>query len=107
MRALSLVSPVFAALLPLIGCQTAAPATGAIKVGTEGSAHAGDPAGRRFDQWLGAFNAADRAGLARAYEGDRDPEGRASMDIEVAQRSGGFDIHHVREATPTGRVVLV
>jgi hypothetical protein len=59
-----------------------------------------DPAGKRFDEWLVAINAGDPARIERVHVGAKDAEQLVSMDIELARRSGGFEVHHFAELTP-------
>jgi hypothetical protein len=111
MRVIPLVlASTLVALLP-VGCAkscpetiaAASPAAGGSSVATT---RAADPAGQKFDAWLAALNAADRAALERVHAG-RSPRERAAMDMELAERSGGFELHHIEDATPTERLALL
>jgi Peptidase family S41 len=100
----------FASLPWLSGCTGSCPNTvGATSIAPAPSppaAPAPAPAGQKLDAWLSALNTADRAALERVHAG-RAAERRAARDLAVADQIGGFEIHHIEEATPTERIALV
>jgi hypothetical protein len=66
-----------------------------------------DAVGQKFATWVAAINSADRARIDGVWSGSKDAEQRASMDLAVAQRSGGFELYRVEEATATEMVAVV
>jgi D-alanyl-D-alanine carboxypeptidase len=79
----------------------------------QGSGSAASPAARRFEEWLAAFNAADRARLVSWHEKnfpyERRPGAAGDVDDELAFRegTGGFDIRKTEVSTATRFVVVV
>jgi hypothetical protein len=66
-----------------------------------------DPVGQKFTAWVAAINSANRARIDGLWSGSKDAEQRASMDMAMAERSGGFELHRVEEATATEMVAVV
>jgi retinol-binding protein 3 len=66
-----------------------------------------DPVGQKFEAWMAAVNSTDRARLAGVWSGAKDAELRVAMDLAVAQRTGGFELHRVEEATASDMVAVV
>ena len=66
-----------------------------------------DPVGQKFAAWVAAINSADRARIDGVWSGSKDAEQRVSMDVAVAERSGGFELHRVEDATATEMVAVV
>jgi hypothetical protein len=66
-----------------------------------------DAVGQKFEAWLAAINAADRARLDAVWGGAKDAELRVATDLAVAQRSGGFQLHRVEDATETEMLAVV
>ena len=66
-----------------------------------------DPVGRKFEAWVAAINSVDRARIDGVWSGAKDAELRASMDMAVAERTGGFELHRVEEATAAEMVAVV
>jgi hypothetical protein len=98
----------------LIGCKAAPPSAivatnpaAAVSSAQPKADSPADPAGQRLDEWLTALNAADRARIERVHAGAKDAERFVSMDMELAERSGGFEVDHFVESTPTGRMALI
>jgi hypothetical protein len=67
----------------------------------------GDPVGQKFEAWLAAVNSGDRAKIAAVWSGAKQAEHRAAADVELAQRSGGLELHHVEDATEAEMVAVV
>ncbi len=63
---------------------------------------------RQFRAWLAAFNAGDRAAYG-AFLRERFPSRapRLDGDIDFLQRTGGFDLRKVEQATPTSITCLL
>ena len=106
MRAIPLSSiTMLSALALIVGCKGASTCSSVASrapAGAVAQTPPSDPAGRKLEEWLSAFNAADRARLACAHA-----EPFASMQMKIAEQSGGFDVHRIVEATPLERVALV
>jgi len=66
-----------------------------------------DPVGQKFAAWVAAINSADGGRIDGVWSGSKDAEQRVSMDLAVAERSGGFDLHRVEDATATEMVAVV
>src|SRR5688572_5515571 len=60
-----------------------------------------------FNAWLTAFNSNDQGSMEAFHErygrGARD----AQRDLDMRQRTGGFDVHSVESATATRLVALL
>ncbi|MET0591800.1 MAG: S41 family peptidase [Polyangiaceae bacterium] len=67
----------------------------------------GDPVGQKFEGWVDAINSGDRARIAKFWSGTKDAEHRTEMDVTLMQRTGGFDVHHVEDATGSEMVALL
>jgi hypothetical protein len=93
------------ALASLIGCQrnsgTCATSRAPASAGSSATTPSTDPAGQKFDAWLSALNAADRAALECLHPSF------ASIYMQIAEQTGGYEVHHLVEATRTERVALV
>jgi hypothetical protein len=66
-----------------------------------------DAVGQKFEAWVAAINSADRARIDAVWSGAKNAELRASMDVAVSERSGGFELHRVEDATATEMLALV
>ena len=66
-----------------------------------------DPVGQKFAAWVAAINSADRTRIDGVWSGSKDAEQRASTDLAIAERSGGFELHRVEDATATEMVAVV
>ncbi len=72
------------------------------------SEKASSPAERQFRAWLASFNAGSRAAYG-AFLGEQFPSRapRLDGDIDFLQRTGGFDLRRVEQATPTSVTCLL
>ena len=111
----SLFPALFVLALPL-GCQSTAvnPSGGTSRSRPPESSQAqvpsvapSDAVGQKFEAWAAAFNSADRARLDAVWSGAKDAELRASTDMATAERLGGFELHHVEDATATEMLAVV
>jgi hypothetical protein len=66
-----------------------------------------DAVGQKFETWVAAVNAADRARIGAVWSGAKDAELRAATDLALAQRSGGFELYRVEDATATEMLAVV
>ncbi len=66
-----------------------------------------DAVGQKFEAWVAAINSADRARIDAVWSGTKDAELRASTDMTVAERTGGFELHRVEDATSTEMLAVV
>jgi hypothetical protein len=66
------------------------------------------PVGRKLEAWLAGINSAERAQMVRAHAGESEDaiDEHVAMDTEAAQRTGGFDLDRIEEAT-LDRITLV
>ncbi len=110
-----LLFPMLLALAPT-GCQSAgvnpsgAASTRRPPESTQAQAPAqapSDAVGQKFEAWMAAINSADRTRIEAVWSGAKDAELRASMDLAAAQRSGGFELHRVEDATATEMLAVV
>jgi hypothetical protein len=67
----------------------------------------GDPVGQKFEAWLAAVNSGDRAQIDTLWRGVKNAEQHASMDSEVAERTGGFEVQRIEDATETAMIARV
>ncbi|HMJ54157.1 MAG TPA: S41 family peptidase [Polyangiaceae bacterium] len=113
--ALPLLS-MFVALASAAGCQSAGvnPSAAGSSRRTPESTQAqpqalptGDPVGQKFEDWAAAINSGDRARIDGVWRGAKDAELRASTDMGVAERTGGFELHRVEDATATEMLAVV
>jgi hypothetical protein len=63
--------------------------------------------GQKFEAWVAAISSGDRARIDAVWNGAKDAELRASADMAAAERSGGFELHRVEDATATEMLAIV
>jgi len=63
--------------------------------------------GQKFEAWVAAINSGDRARIDAVWSGAKDAELRAATDVATAERSGGFELHRVEDATATEMLAVV
>jgi hypothetical protein len=68
---------------------------------------ASGPAGETAARWVAAINSGERAQIRAVHAGEAEPEVKTDQDVVLAERSGGFRLHHLARATPTEVTVLV
>jgi len=66
-----------------------------------------DSVGKKFETWLAGINSADRAQMERVWTGAANADGGVSLDVALAERSGGLELHHVEEATDSELLAVV
>jgi CubicO group peptidase (beta-lactamase class C family) len=66
----------------------------------------GTPAGKKLEAWVSAVNSGNRAKMDAVHAGERDAGRHAAEDADVAERTGGLDLHSVERATPTEIVAI-
>jgi hypothetical protein len=66
-----------------------------------------DAVGKKFEAWLAAINSADHERIGAMWVGAKDAELRVSMDMAVAERSGGFELQRMEDATASEMLALV
>jgi hypothetical protein len=63
--------------------------------------------GQKFEAWVAALNSADATRIGAVWNGAKDGEFRASMDRTLTERSGGFELFRVEDATETEMLAVV
>ena len=64
------------------------------------------PAGRQFSAWLGAFNSGDRDRIRKYIEANF-PSANVDNQVRFRDRTGGFDLRRIEQATPTTLVGVI
>jgi CubicO group peptidase (beta-lactamase class C family) len=64
------------------------------------------PAGRQLSAWLDAFNSGDRERIRRYLDANY-PAANVNAQVAFRERTGGFDLRALEQATPTSVVGLV
>jgi hypothetical protein len=57
--------------------------------------------------WLAGINSGDRGQMATAWRGAKDVEVRVALDLAAAERTGGFELHHIEESTASSVLAVV
>lgn len=104
-RAVAFAAAVLLASAAATHAQVAATAQGQAGAASK---QASSPAERQFRAWLASFNAGSRTAYG-AFLGEQFPSRapRLDGDIDFLQRTGGFDLRKVEQATPTSVTCLL
>jgi hypothetical protein len=104
MRAIALLMLMLAALVATPACHRPAAEDSPEAVR---ALHDSGPAGATLARWLAAINAASRARIQAIHAGEKDAEVNTDRDVAMAERSGGFRLHHLERASATEVAVVV